>query len=796
MDISSARIISAVLALAVGAGLIAGHRAGPRRLQAWPSRAAAAPLQQATPVVDQTTCNEPWAGQATVDRAVWKAQTFVAGTNGRLAMVDLPGTNRGGTTLLHLRLTGGCGGPVGGDVAVATATRGNRFIFDDPPLLRAASLYALVLSHQGSGSFAWAYSNRPDCYAHWRGTSYTSGNGETWSADTDDIHFTTWMIPDEVLPSATPSLPPSPTHTPWPTLPPGATPYLILDQETCPEAPVASVNITGDTWKAQTFVAGASGTLRYVVLPGAHVSGATTLHLRSTDVGHAPMRADLAFATVDCGTVFAFDPGVRIEAGRIYALCVSSSAASGGFWWGYSGSASCYPNPIGTSHTSLDGGQTWSRDVLDIHFSTFVVPDTPVGPPATPPASAGCRRPLAADEVESYADPAREDAALRQAAERLAERPEPAMRRSVIVISLPTGAFQPEPLLKKSRDLAALVAEASAYHGYKDPDAKPSLTYTIYQDKVFLEPAMPPRCGRQAYDLGYFYDKYDICTLVRRGEVDEVWLWEGGTGGLPEWAMGGPEWGAELPNCGRQVALMAFHNSMDLGYALHSMGHRMEGTMRQYRPCDFSSATWPWPQAPAGCRDGTASDRTGFVARPFAGNDLVGACGDVHTPPNIPQGVSGEYVYGSRLTARSICEDWRRDGRAEVKTIDCGAWGCTQTGFMLWWFQNIPGLDNASRDRTGAPMPSWWPLFAGRPTPPPTGTPPTATSPPPSATPTTPPTGTPTPTGSPAPSRTRTPTATAIATAMPTATPEVRATAGTTALDRWTIALPWAGTGR
>ena len=31
--------------------------------------------------------------------------------------------------------------------------------------------------------------------------------------------------------------------------------------------------------------------------------------------------------------------------------------------------------------------------------------------------------------------------------------------------------------------------------------------------------------------------------------------------------------------------------------------------------------------------------------------------------------------------------------------------------WQVWWYQNIPGLDNASRDDAGNPMLSWWPFL-------------------------------------------------------------------------------------
>lgn len=538
---------------------------------------------QATPVVDQTTCEEPWAGAVPVTRVTWKAQTFVAGMDGRLVRVDLPGSPGGGSARLEIWPAGRCGLTRSDVLATAESVDVTRFEFAEPPRLVRGNLYALVVSHQGAGQHAWAYSSRTDCYPNRSGGPLTSTDaGVTWSRDQVDFFFTTWMLPDPA-----------------------------------PAAPAPTDDAA-----------------------------------RAADAAHA-----------------GHDGAVR-------------------------------------------GGSA-----------------------------------------------AENAAALADALARAAQRPPAADVRTVFVIALPTGNSDPTWVLQLSKDLAAAVLEASAHHGYADPAAQPALAYEIYQDRVFSEAAMPPFCMGQDFDLGALYEKYHLCDLIQRGAVDEVWFWEGGQGGVPEWASNGPEWeyvlNTGMPDCGRQTALMVFNNTRELDVALHSLGHRFEWTMRVYRPCDFTSATWPWNGPSAGCRDGSASDATGFVARPFDGNGFVGACGDVHWPPNLRRGVGADYDYANPAEERSICPDWGRDGQARETVVSCRTWGCTQFGYMVWWMQNIPGVGNDNRDAAGRPMPNWWAYLFGTgvssapPTATPTPDPPATvppTSPPPSETPTGVPSPDPTPT--------------------------------------------------
>lgn len=486
------------------------------------------------------------------------------------------------------------------------------------------------------------------------------------------------------------------------------------EDQACHGPAVAEVTVSGETWKAQTFVAGRSGWLTSVQLSGVTRGGTTRVAL----VVELPACGDpaavappIAIAEATEGERFDFDPPPAILAGRTYALAVSNE--DGVFAWRYAGTADCYGR--GTTYTSLDGGVSWSEDIVDFLFATYVEgfgAAMPTFPPPSPSPVPPTRTPLPPPPPT----PAVQPRAARDALARIPER-EPALdQRTVFVISLPTGTSDGAHVYALSAALSRLLAEASSPHGYEDPGARPALGYSIYADRAFVETELPPRCGG-TYDLGTLYAKYGLCELIDRGEVDEVWFWEGGLGGYPEWATNGPEWsntgGTRLPACGRQHALMVLHNARDLDVALHSFGHRIENTMLTYFPCDFATRTTPW-EGYRWCPE-AASDVDAFVARAGPHNGHVAACGDVHFPPNIPVGDRGDYQYDSPASALSFCESWTRDGSAEPKSITCERWGCDQLGYMLWWMQNLPGEGTTARRPDGEPMPSWWPYLFGDP---------------------------------------------------------------------------------
>jgi hypothetical protein len=503
---------------------------------------------------------------------------------------------------------------------------------------------------------------------------------------------------------------------------------IVKDQTTCTTAPAGKTGVAGATWKAQTFVPAVSGRLTHVQLPGVNNGGATTLHIRDTSAG-APAGADLGSATIRCGDTFDFGAGVQLQAGHLYALVLSN--AIGGYDWSYSSSATCYPNAQGHPFTSLNGGATWSADIVDFYFTTYMIPDTPGGTPATPPPICGAN-------------------------------PGPALTQpTVFVVVFPAPGFTPiaDPQLL-TQEVIAQLKEATMYHGYANPDAQPYAEFQIYGGSVVQHPGLPPRRpapDENAYDYKWIYDYYNLCSLIDNGEVDEVWFWDAGQGGFDEYVTIGPEgrWSSggppvNPPNCGREVTTMTFNYTRAVN--LHAYGHRLEGLFMHYFPCDFWTATWPWTGAPAGCA-GLVSDSSGYVGRPFAGNDHVGVCGDIHHPPNIIDG--REYDYDDPATAQSICPDWQQDGTANASTISCASWNCAEARYMIWWMQNLPGLDNTNRDRDGNPQPNWWTYLFGRPS--------AASTPTPSATMT------------PGATATAATTATATATATPVPTP----TAGT-----------------
>lgn len=539
------------------------------------------------------------------------------------------------------------------------------------------------------------------------------------------------IVTNTPIPTVTPS--PSSTMTPTPTLTPTATviptvsPYIFQDQS-CSSSSTSSTSVNGSTWKAQTFVPSKSGVLTQVILPGFQGGGVTTLHLRATSNGY-PTTIDLASTSLVCGNVFSFSTPIPIVSGQLYALVLSNSGSS--YSWIYSNSGSCYINQAGKPFTSINGGVNWGIDVVDFHFTPYIQTTIAGATPIVPPSVC---QPSGTPTPTPYLDAV--------------------TKPKVFAVSFPFTNPLPTDPQTLATDIISSLKNGTRYHGYNNSTTLPYLEFQLDNGSVLKEPTwIPPQLSNGHYDYGAIYDHYNLCPKIQNNEIDEVWFFDVGQGGFAEYITVGPEgsWtagggGDNVPACApKDVTTMTYNLTRGLGSALHSYGHRLEGLSMHYFPCDFWTETWPWTGAPAYCA-GKLSDTTGFVGRAFSGNSNVAVCGDVHHPVNILD--DHGYDYSNTTTVSSICKDWQEDGTAIPSSFNCQQWGCTEAGFITWWMQNLPGLNNVNKDRNTITQPNWWTYLFGRP----------AISSTPTVTPTMMPTQTPSPTRTPTPTETPTPT--------------------------------------
>jgi hypothetical protein len=231
--------------------------------------------------------------------------------------------------------------------------------------------------------------------------------------------------------------------------------------------------------------------------------------------------------------------------------------------------------------------------------------------------------------------------------------------------------------------------QGSAYHGYKDPSARPSLRYRIVDTIEILEPLPTypkPRHRVPMTDYNAILGRIGIDSWVKDRGVKEVWLWgyHGGVIDLWESNMAGP-WG-DISNSGRDLhdlpvldqTYTVYHYNYSRGpsEAVEDHMHQIEAVLRYIDPELF------WDK---------------FVGKPGEGR-----CGWSHYPPN---GVR-DYDWANRDYILTDIEDWRPEGGPQQR-MNCTRWQCDSLTWFIYWMQNLPGADNGLTYR-GRPLTNWW----------------------------------------------------------------------------------------
>ena len=249
-----------------------------------------------------------------------------------------------------------------------------------------------------------------------------------------------------------------------------------------------------------------------------------------------------------------------------------------------------------------------------------------------------------------------------------------------------------------------------------------------------------------------------LCELIDRGLVHEVWVYCDGD--VPDVSMAEilelkpyyDENRNRLPNqmnrcagngcfdaedsipCNRTVRIGCFNNMRGVGCYLESLSHGMESTGAWSPPIPYLSRYFtnfagfdldtryglPFDSWYASSGNGyalsypTESSVTYYVqGNRGTINPYDPICGNVHFAPNGRK----HYDLDSPSAVRTSCTHYR-DGsgqtdlftRSDFESYLSLAPDC-MGGFLIWWRQNMPGLNNTALDDEGNPMLNWWPFL-------------------------------------------------------------------------------------
>jgi hypothetical protein len=198
--------------------------------------------------------------------------------------------------------------------------------------------------------------------------------------------------------------------------------------------------------------------------------------------------------------------------------------------------------------------------------------------------------------------------------------------------------------------------------------------------------------------------QFDICGKLNRGEIDELWIYNGPSFGFYESTLVGPDayWYNSPPvpgptTCQKLLPIMGPSPERELGEAVHNFGHRTEATMTQvYGTWAQNSTTHNWER---------------FALVKVSSPDYAySGCGNIHFPPNARQ----DYDYDNTTPVLSNCDDFINypnlgDPAVTAHAIDCSAWQCTDRGYYAYWFGHLPSAPGCGPDGVAN---DWWLYFA------------------------------------------------------------------------------------
>jgi hypothetical protein len=195
---------------------------------------------------------------------------------------------------------------------------------------------------------------------------------------------------------------------------------------------------------------------------------------------------------------------------------------------------------------------------------------------------------------------------------------------------------------------------------------------------------------------------------------------------------------AGQPWTGRSIRIGFINASRGIGCFMESLSHALEGTanskaipyftryFHEFAGHDLDRRYGlPWTSFYPLWGDNNGieypDDKTAvvnFQGRKFVLENYVAYGGNAHFPPNARR----HYDLDNPQAVRSTIEDWRIGSGPDGKDLirpwsieafaryrkmapDCmGPW-------LIYWRQNIPGLDNKQKDDTVKPMKNWWPFL-------------------------------------------------------------------------------------
>jgi len=237
------------------------------------------------------------------------------------------------------------------------------------------------------------------------------------------------------------------------------------------------------------------------------------------------------------------------------------------------------------------------------------------------------------------------------------------------------------------------------------PETTDGFRYTEAQYLAVLNGQIPPpTTSMVSYNKIVNSPTFDICGKANRGEIDEVWIYNGPYFGFYESTLVGPGayWYNSPPvpgpyTCNRLIPIMGPSPERGLDCAVENFGHRTESTMVQvYGSWQQNRTSHNWEKF--------------ALVKALSPNYSYSGCGNIHYPPN---GTS-DYDYSNSATVMSNCSDFVNypnlsDPLTVLQPVTCSAWNCSHVDYFRYWFSHFPSNAGCGPDNVAN---NWWRYFA------------------------------------------------------------------------------------
>ena len=230
-------------------------------------------------------------------------------------------------------------------------------------------------------------------------------------------------------------------------------------------------------------------------------------------------------------------------------------------------------------------------------------------------------------------------------------------------------------------------------------------------------------------DYAKFCQKHHLEERHQAGEFDEVWIygywacgfWEATMGGgarpfpTNSQPMGDPDTSATPFHSDRGCVIMGYSWERGYGFALESLGHRMEGTLNwvfgAYNRAPYSPGDSRPDPLPAFAPPGANNPWAQFGATDLTAPDQAGV-GDMHYAPQS----LNDYKWEETRFVASGADDWLLwpNLRHEQSVINSREYLDQYLGaepieaHHRWWFNHLPRAAGSTDGRLN----NWWRYFA------------------------------------------------------------------------------------